>query len=90
MNLDTTQTIHAFALRELALIMGLSDEEMDNHIKRVRDTMMENDDMRISEAIPKMVDGCNMSDVMTGVILAIFASDYYFGQYINGDINDNR
>ena len=90
MNINKTQTINAFALRELALIMGLSDEELDNHIKRVRDTMMENDDMRISEAIPKMVDGCNMNDVMTGVILAIFSSDYYFGQYINGDINDNR
>jgi hypothetical protein len=85
-NTNEIRTINAFALKELAATMQISDEELDNHIKRVRDKMMETQDLRISEVLPVMIKGCNMDDVMTGVILAIFASDYYLDQYMNGDI----
>lgn len=86
-NINQTQMVNAFALKELAAIMQLSDEELDNHIKRIRDKMMETPDLRISEVIPIMVKGCNMDDVMTGVILAIFASDYYMDQYMRDYTN---
>jgi hypothetical protein len=90
MNTNEVRTINASALKELAIAMQLSDEELDDHIKRIRDVMMKNGDLHISEAILKVVENCSMNDIMTGVILAILSSDYYFDQYIERDINDNR
>lgn len=90
LNINETRSINAFALKELARIIQISEEDMDNHIIRVRDRMIASGDVRISEVIPEMVEDCNMDDVMVGALLAIFAVDYYMGQYMKDDIDDNR
>jgi hypothetical protein len=92
MNLNTkeTRSINALALHELARMMEVSDEDLDIYILNTRAKFMEYQDLRISEAIPKIVEGEDKATMILGAIMAIFTSDYYFDQYINGEINDNR
>jgi hypothetical protein len=85
MNTDKTQAINALALHELARMMEISDEDLDIYILNTRERFMKYQDLRISEAIPKIVEGEDKGTMMLGAIMAIFTSDYYFDQYIKGE-----
>jgi len=85
MDINTTSNINAIATQELMRMLEISNEKLDEHITRVRDMFTKYSDMRVSEAIPKIVDGANESDVILGIIIAMYASDYYFNEYFRTD-----
>ena len=85
MNTDKTRSINALALHELARMMEISDEDLDTYILNTRAKFMKYQDLRISEAIPKIVEGEDRDAMMIGAIMALFTSDYYFDQYIKGE-----
>ena len=74
------------ALHNLSELFGMSEEDTDVYIKRMRDEFTKCGDMKISEAIPKIIENKSPNDLMSGAILAIFMSDFYFSEYIHGDL----
>ena len=86
MDLNEIRTINSIGLHNLARLIGMTDEETEYHIKRMRDEFEKHGDVKISEAIPEMTRNRSLNDVMSGAILAIFMSDFYFSEYINGDL----
>ena len=86
MNINEIRELNAIALQNLAALLGMTDEETDAHIKRIRDEFMEHKDLKVSEVIPIVVKTKNIDDIMAGAILAIFMSDFHFDEYIKGEL----
>lgn len=87
LDLDGHKTINGIALHELAILSKVSEEDLDKCIIRVRDEFMKYEDEQISEAIPKIMKGYNVDDVMLGAIIMIFISDYVFNEFLSGDLD---
>ncbi len=86
MNINETRIVNSTALHNLARLMGVSDTDVDMHIGKMRDEFSEHEKLKISEAIPKIITDKNIDDIMAGAIMAIFISDFYFNEYINGEL----
>ena len=87
MNQKTTKRINAYALTDLAKLIGLSNIELDNHILKARAKFMEYEKLNLSEAFPQIVKGADMDSLMLGVILMTFTSDCTFDHYFEGEDN---
>ena len=85
MNITEIRTLNAMALHNLSHILGISEEDTDKYIKGIRADFMECPDSQISEAIPRITETRNKDDIMAGAILAIFMSDFYFDNYMEGE-----
>ena len=86
MDIDETRKINAIALHNLARLIGISGDDIDVHIERMRDEFSKHEKLKISEAIPKIMVNKGIDDIMSGAIMAIFISDFYFNEYMNGEL----
>ena len=86
MNIEEARTLNAMALHNLSHVLGISEEDTDIYIEKIRDEFMEHEDLKVSEVIPIVVKTKNIDDIMTGAILAIFMSDFHFDEYIKGKL----
>lgn len=87
MDINTTKNMNTMALMNLARLMNIPDDKLDNYIITTRDKFRDYSDVRISEAIPEIVTDYDEETIMVGAILAIFMSDYYFNEYFKTKIN---
>ena len=79
------------ALRELGIMLNIPDDKFDDYIIQAREKFMIHEDLKISEALPKIVEDINEADLMLGLIIMTFASDFYFSEYFRGCVlDDNR
>jgi len=87
MNMEEAKTINAVALHELGVLLKISDNDMDDYIMTAQEMFKEHAELRVSEALPKIVTGANMDDVVLGIIIMTFMSDYVFDTYFKGEFN---
>lgn len=85
LNMNKVKRINALSLHELAKLINVDEKKLDQYILQTRDKLMEHEDLKISDALPKIVKSCNMDDLMLGAILAIFMADYMFSEYLRCD-----